>query len=60
MAGKTEKKELLVAILPKTSALDILKTESWYHIPVESAPKRWPSKGLAKAIVEAYNSLEMK
>ena len=48
MAGKTEKKELLVAILPKTSALDRLKNESWYHIPVESAPeKRWPPKVLA-------------
>ncbi|SRR6266508_3556773 len=35
-------KELLVALLPKVSALDILKTEGWYHIPVDSAPKRWP------------------
>ena len=44
---KTESKELLVALLPKKSALDILKTERWYHIPVETAPKRWPPKILA-------------
>jgi very-short-patch-repair endonuclease len=36
-----EKKELLVALLPKTSALDILKSELWYHIPVENLPYRW-------------------
>lgn len=44
---KTEPKELLVALLPKTFALDILKTEGWYHIPVETAPKRWPPKVMA-------------
>ncbi len=42
-----ETKELLVALLPKTSALDILKSERWYHIPVETAPKRWPPKVIA-------------
>ena len=48
MANKTPRsKELLVALLPKTSALDILKGEGWYHIPVEHAPKRWPPKVLA-------------
>src|SRR6266540_1854298 len=40
-------KELLVALLPTVSALDILKTEGWYHIPVETAPKRWPPKMMA-------------
>lgn len=40
MSNKTDK-ELLVAILPKESALDILKTESWYHIPVENVPFKW-------------------
>jgi len=40
-------KELLVALLPKVSALDILKTEGWYHIPLETAPKRWPPKMMA-------------
>lgn len=44
---KTETKELLVALLPKKSALDILKTEGWYHIPMETAPRRWPPKVLA-------------
>lgn len=34
-------KELLVALLPKVSALETLKTEGWYHIPVENMPKRW-------------------
>ncbi|MBK8421785.1 DUF559 domain-containing protein [Candidatus Villigracilis saccharophilus] len=47
MPRKKENKELLVALLPKKSALDILRTEGWYHIPVESAPKRWPPKALA-------------
>ena len=42
-----ENKELLVALLPKTSALEILKNEGWYHIPVENAPKRWPPKVMA-------------
>ncbi len=41
-------KEVLVALLPKIPALDRLKNEGWYHIPVESAPtKRWPPKVLA-------------
>jgi len=47
MAGKTKTKELLVALLPKRLALDILKSENWYHIPVENAPKLWPPKVLA-------------
>ena len=44
---KNELKELLVALLPKKSALDTLINEGWYHIPVEKAPKRWPPKLLA-------------
>lgn len=40
-------KELLVALLPRTASLSILKNEGWYHIPVETAPKRWPPKILA-------------
>lgn len=47
MAHQKENKELLVALLPKKSALDILRTEGWYHIPVENAPKRWPPTILA-------------
>ena len=47
MVGKTDPKELLVALLPRTASLDILKSEGWYHIPVETAPKRWPPKVLA-------------
>ncbi len=40
-------KEVLVVLLPKISALDTLKSELWYHIPVEKAPNRWPPKVLA-------------
>jgi very-short-patch-repair endonuclease len=41
-------KEVLVALLPRKSSLEILQTEQWYHIPVETAPKkRWPPKILA-------------
>ena len=49
MAGQKEKvKEVLIALLPKVEALNTLKTEGWYHIPVENAPrKRWPPKLLA-------------
>jgi very-short-patch-repair endonuclease len=47
MPNQKTTKELLVALLPRVSALDILKTEGWYHIPVEKAPKRWPPKILA-------------
>jgi very-short-patch-repair endonuclease len=42
-----KRKELLVALLPRTSSFDILKTEGWYHIPVETAPRRWPPRVLA-------------
>ncbi len=40
-------KEFLVALLLRTSALDILKNEGWYHIPVDNAPKRWPPEVMA-------------
>ncbi|MBU0712653.1 endonuclease domain-containing protein [bacterium] len=41
-------KEVLVALLPRISSLEILQTEKWYHIPVDTAPqKRWPPKVLA-------------
>jgi very-short-patch-repair endonuclease len=44
---KTETKELLVALLSRTSALEILKNEGWYHIPVDTAPRRWPPTVMA-------------
>ena len=47
MPRKKERKELLVALLPRRSALITLKNEGWYHIPVATAPKRWPPKALA-------------
>lgn len=36
-----DNKDLLVALLPKKSALEILQTEGWYHIPIENVPHRW-------------------
>lgn len=47
MANRESNQELLVALLPRRLALDTLKSEGWYHIPVENAPKRWPPKMLA-------------
>jgi very-short-patch-repair endonuclease len=44
---KTIEKEPLIALQPKTKALDILISEGWYHIPMETAPKRWPPKMMA-------------
>ena len=44
---KIENKELLVALLPRKSALKRLKSEGWYHIPVENAPKRWAPEVMA-------------
>lgn len=38
---KTESKELLVALLPKITALETLQSEGWYHIPVEKTPSQW-------------------
>jgi very-short-patch-repair endonuclease len=43
-------KELLVALLPKVSALETLKTEGWYHIPVENMPTRWREGWRPKAL----------
>lgn len=42
-----DNKEVLIALLRKRSALDILKTEGWYHIPVDTAPKPWPPTAIA-------------
>lgn len=45
-----EEKELLVALLPRTSALQILQTELWYHMPVQSMPGRWQDGWRPKAM----------
>lgn len=47
---KPEARELLVALLPRLSALDILRTESWYHMPVENMPGRWQTGWRPKAM----------
>jgi very-short-patch-repair endonuclease len=46
----TEEKELLVALLPRKSSLDILRTERWYHMPVDSMPGRWREGWRPKAM----------
>jgi len=47
MASNKETKELLVGLLPRKTALKRLKTEGWYHIPVDTAPKRFPPTMMA-------------
>ena len=39
--------ELLVAIINASSDFEILKTQGWYRIPVDTAPKRWPPRWIA-------------
>jgi len=39
MTKTKDGKNVLVALLPRISSLDTLINESWYRIPVESAPK---------------------
>lgn len=43
-------KEFLIALLPKKSALDTLKSELWYHIPVNSVPLKWQEGWRPKAL----------
>jgi very-short-patch-repair endonuclease len=45
---KEERKDVLVALLPRKNSLEILQSEGWYHIPVNSpAEKRIPPRMLA-------------
>jgi hypothetical protein len=39
--------DVLVAILNSPADFALLRDESWYRIPVASAPKPWPPKWLA-------------
>lgn len=39
--------ELLVAIMNTPSDFEILKTQGWYRVPVDTAPKRWPPRWIA-------------
>lgn len=45
-----QEKELLVALLPRKSALETLQTERWYHMPVENMPGRWREGWRPKAM----------
>lgn len=42
MRHLSSQQELLIALLPRKTALKRLKAEGWYHIPVDTAPKRFP------------------
>lgn len=44
---KLDNTELLVALLPKIAALKRLQSAGWYHIPVDTSPKRWPPTMMA-------------
>lgn len=46
----SDEKEMLVALLPKKSALQILQAERWYHMPVETMPGRWREGWRPKAM----------
>ena len=39
--------ELLVAIMNTPTDFEILKTQGWYRVPVDTAPKRWPPRWIA-------------
>jgi very-short-patch-repair endonuclease len=39
--------EVLIALLKKKSHFFNLQEKSWYHIPLERAPKRWPPEYVA-------------
>lgn len=39
--------ELLVAIMNTPSDFEILKSQGWYRVPVDTAPKRWPPQWIA-------------
>lgn len=39
--------EALVAMIPNLRDWEIVKQDSWYRIPVQSAPRRWPPEIIA-------------
>ena len=39
--------EVLVALLKEKAHFHNVSQENWYHIPVETAPKRWPPTYIA-------------
>lgn len=47
MQMSLDEKEVLVALLKEKSHFNNLRDENWYHVPVETAPKRWPPEYLA-------------
>lgn len=53
-SGQTQRGELLVAILKEPRDLAILQEQSWYRVPVDKAPRRWPPKWLAFYHTKAF------
>ena len=41
-----DEKEVLIALLKEKAHFNNVREENWYHIPVETAPKRWPPEYL--------------
>jgi len=46
-ADRSQRGEVLVAIMKEKADFGILREQRWYRIPVAKAPKRWPPKWLA-------------
>lgn len=42
-----DEKEVLIALLKEKAHFNNVREENWYHIPVETAPRRWPPEYLA-------------
>ncbi len=43
----TESRDVLVGLLKEKISLEILQTQGWYHIPVQTKVKDWPPRILA-------------
>lgn len=47
MQMSIDEKEVLVALLKEKSHFNNVREGNWYHVPVETTPKRWPPEYLA-------------
>lgn len=47
MFGPSQRGQALVAILRDLSDFDLLRSELWYRVPKDKAPRRWPPQWLA-------------
>ncbi|MCA9233513.1 MAG: DUF559 domain-containing protein [Planctomycetales bacterium] len=53
-ATSPDRGELLVAIMNSLSDFETLKSQGWYRVPVDTAPKRWPPQWLAFYQTKAF------